>query len=413
MANGPVRGAPESEPAGKERLFTANFLLACFITLASFASFYFLLATLPVYIVAIGGNEAQVGLIIGVFSGTTVLLRPFVGRAADDFGRRLFIVAGSAVLAAASALYPFASTVLLLLGLRVFHGVGWASFGTATSALVADVAPRSRRGEAMGYYGMFTNLAMAVGPALGVMLMQRYSFPVLFFAAAGVALVSVALALLVREPVRSAPPAAANPGEGLIERSALFPALVLTLATITYGSIVSFLPLFATKQGIGNPGVFFTVFAFVLIVARGFTGRLSDRYGRAATIAPGLLLAALGLAMLSTASSLAAFLGVAVLYGLAFAAFQPALMALVVDRAAPHRRGAAMGTFSSAMDLGIGLGSVIWGVVAQLAGYEAMYLASAAVALLALAAFLLGDRREKALARSVGAHAEKSERREP
>ncbi len=379
--------------AGREPLLTTNFLLACFITLAAFTSFYFLLATLPAYVQTVGGSEAQVGLIIGVFSLTALLLRPFVGKAADDYGRRVFILAGTAVLALSGGLYIVTSSVLLLLGLRMLHGVGWAAFGTATSALVADVAPGSRRGEAMGYYGMFTNLAMAVGPAAGVMLMQTYSFPVLFLASAGVALVAVVLALVVREPGRVGDPhAAGGPAGGVIETSSLFPALILLLTAATYGSIVSFLPLFAGERGLGNPGVFFTVYALVLLVARGFTGRLSDRYGRAAVIAPGLVLAAVALWLLATASALPTFVVVATLYGLAFAAIQPALIALVVDRAAPQRRGAALGTFTSAMDLGIGLGSIVWGVVAQQAGYEAMYAAAGAVALAALLVFLAGAR---------------------
>ena len=393
-------GVDAAQPgAPKEALFTRNFLLACVITLASFTSFYFLLTTLPVYITTIGGSEAEVGLIIGVFSATTVVLRPFIGRAADEHGRRAFVLAGNAILALAGGLYALTTSVVLLLSLRVFHGVGWASFGTSANTLVADIAPRSRRGEAMGYYGMFSNLAMAVGPALGVILMKSYSFAVLFAGSAAFAVLSLLLTLLLREKRANHPaalPATARsraPG-GLIERSALFPALVLTLTAITYGSIVSFVPLYAAKQGIDNPGLFFTVYAIVLILARGFTGQISDRFGRAIVIAPGLVLAAVALWLLSTASSQSTFVLVAVLYGLAFAAAQPALMALVVDRAAPNRRGAAMGTFSAAMDLGIGLGSVVWGIVAQMAGYHTLYLASGCVALLAAIVFVVGWRAQ-------------------
>lgn len=378
----------------KERLFTRDFLLACFVTFFSFASFYLLLATLPVYIVHIGGGEAEVGLIIGVFSATALVLRPFVGQASDERGKRLFIVAGNLVLALATGLYSLARSVALLLGLRVFHGVGWAAGGTAISALVADLAPRSRRGEAMGYFGMFNNLAMAVGPALGVMVMNASGFEVLFAAAAALAVVALLLALPLREPARAARPPGTERG-GVIERSALFPSLVLTLMAMTYGSIVSFVPIYGASQGIENPGIFFTVYAAVLIVARAFTGQISDRYGRPVVIVPGLGLAGAALWVLSTAAALPSFLLAAVLYGLAFAAVQPALMALVVDRAAPNRRGAAMGTFSTAMDLGIGSGSMIWGVVAQTAGFTAMYTASATVAVLALAVFLAGTLRRR------------------
>ena len=405
---------PTPYPAGemsKEPLLTKNFVLACLITLASFSSFYFLLATLPVYVIGeAGGTEAQVGLIIGVFSGTTVLLRPLIGWGADAWGRRLFIIAGNAIMALAGGLYALTRTVPLLLGLRVFHGVGWAAFGTSTSALVADVVPRHRRGEAMGYYGMFSNLAMAVGPALGIALMTGYSFNALFAASAAMGVVALGLSLFLSEPSKGRHPAsgavarppsqepAPSATRGVIEVTALFPGLVLALTSATYGSIVSFLPLFAFSERItDNPGVFFTVYAVVLIVARGFTGQISDRYGRPAVIAPGLLLAAVALWVLAAADTLALLLVVAVLYGLAFAAVQPAIMAMVVDRAAPERRGAAMGTFSAAMDLGIGVGSIVWGIVAQAAGYHAMYLASGGVALVALAVFLVGVRRRLSL----------------
>ncbi|MCL5108940.1 MAG: MFS transporter [Chloroflexi bacterium] len=389
------RTAPAAAGAAKEPLLSRNFVLACLITLASFSSFYFLLTTLPFYVIGeAGGSKDQVGLIIGVFSVTTVLLRPFIGRAADDWGRRVFIVAGSAIMALAGGLYTLTRTVPLLLSLRVFHGVGWASFGTATNALVADVVPRSRRGEAMGYYGMFSNLAMAIGPALGIAMMRGAGFTALFVASAALGVVALLLSLGLSDPARGGrAPRPAPVGGGLLERTALFPGLVLALTSVTYGSIVSFLPLFAVETKItDNPGIFFTVYAVVLIVARGFTGQISDRFGRPAVIAPGLLLAALALGLLATTNSLWSLLAVAVLYGLGFAAVQPAIMAMVVDRAAPQRRGAAMGTFSAAMDLGIGLGSVIWGFVAQAAGYHAMYVASGGVALLALVVFLAGLR---------------------
>jgi MFS family permease len=303
---------------------------------------------------------------MGIFSATTVLLRPFVGKSADHRGRRVFILLGTCILALCAGLYTFARTVPLLLGLRVIHGVGWASFGTSINALVADVVPRSRAGEAMGYYGMFSNLAMAIGPAIGVILMTGYSFTVLFLASATLAVVSALLSSAIREPRRTASPVETKVGnQGIIGRTALFPSLILTLITITYGSIVTFVPLYAAKQGIGNPGFFFTACAIALIAARGFTGQLSDRYGQPAVIVPGLALATTALWILAGAGSFPAFLLAAWLYGLAFAAMQPAIMAMVVDRAAPSRRGAAMGTFSAAMDLGIGIGSVAWGIEEQ------------------------------------------------
>jgi MFS family permease len=402
---------PRATPtaAAREPLFTANFLLACLSSVSAFGSFYLLLATLPEYVLQVGGNESDVGFIIGVFSLTAVLLRVWIGRAADQRGPRLFMIVGSAVLAISSALYVLTRSVSSLLLLRVLHGAGWAAFGTAASAFVADIVPPARRGEAMGYYGMFSNLAMAVGPAAGIGLAKAFGYDVVFWVAAGLAAAGPVLTAAIRAPSHPAPlapaPASGPWGPRLrelvwryVERTSLFPSLVFALVTVTYGSIVSFLPIYAHKRGLENAGTFFTVYAVVLAGSRSFTGKLSDHYGRAAVIVPGMLAAAAALAVLAQASGLADFMVVAVLYGLAFAALQPALLALIADRAPFGRRGAAMGTFATAIDLGIGGGSFVWGAVAQRAGYDVMYTSSAAVALLALLVFLIGVRSTRARA---------------
>ncbi len=381
----------KAQGPAKEPLFTRDFLLASFASLSAFSSFYFLLATLPVYVLQVGGREAQVGLIVGLFSATAVLLRLPLGRASDERRKRPILLVGAGVLAASGLLYLLATNVKLLAGLRVMHGAGWALFGTTISALVAEIAPASRRGEAMGYYGMAANLAMAVGPALGVLLMNRLSFTALFVAAAGMALVALGLTLVIREPPRT-PARPRSERGGVIERGAVVPSSVLWMVAVTYGAIIAFLPIYATRRGLENPGIFFTAYAVVLLLARGLTGKISDERGRAAVIVPGLVLCAAGLVVLALAQGVLAFIGAAVLYGLGFAALQPALMAMVVDRAPPGRRGAAMGTYSTAMDLGIGGGSFLWGLVAQWAGYSAMYFAAAGVVGMSLVAFLAGVR---------------------
>jgi MFS family permease len=382
-----------SPPPVRAPLFTRNFVLVWLITLTAFGSFYFLLATLPLYIIEIGASEAQVGLIIGVFASTALPLRLIVGREADVWGRRRLILGGCLVLLLSSVLYTWTISLPALLALRILHGAGWAAFGTAAAAVAADVVPPQRRGEGMGYYGMSINVAMVVGPIAGIFILQALSFLWVFLAAGAVAALSVVFAALLTEPHTQRP----NQRGPLLEPPALFPSAMLGMMALTYGSIVSFLPVFAVRRGLDNPGLFFTVFALALVLFRAPAGRLSDRYGRGATIIPGLVLAAAGLGLLSTAASVATFMVAAVLYGLAFALVQPALMALMVDRVSPARRGAAMGSFTAAMDLGIGGGAFLWGFVAQAAGFPAMYQAAAVAALVALGVFLAGSRRKSCL----------------
>lgn len=370
-----------------EKLFTKNFVLTTLSTAALFTSFYFLLVTLPTYIRdELGGSKSQIGLIIGVFTISAVLLRPHLGRAVDRRGRKNILIAGLLVFLLSMLLYDYTASVASLLMLRVLHGIGWGAATTAAITLIADIAPVHRRGEAMGVYGMAANVAMAAAPVLSWILLQSYNYSTLFAAGAAIALVSLIVVLPVSETV------VVHPKTPLFNREAFFPSALMFTVTVTYGSIVSFLPLFIEQQGImANPGIFFTVFAVTLIIIRVLAGKLSDIKGRRFVLVPGMILVTLGLWLLSTADSLWIFLASALLYGLGFGSVHPALMALLVDRVSVQGRGAAMGTFSAAFDLGIGVGSILLGIVLQFAGFTVMYLLSGLIVLAGTVWFITGN----------------------
>lgn len=358
-----------------ETLLSRNFILTSLSTFTLFTSFYFLLITLPIYIEKIGGTESEIGLILGVFTISAVLLRPFIGKEVDRRGRKIILVLGIIIFFLSMLLYDFTKNVTSLLLLRVLHGIGWGAATTAATTLIADIAPPNRRGEAMGIFGMASNVAMAIGPALSMMLLLEYDFPILFSISAGISFISLLLVLPISETM------VVHPKTPLFSREALFPSALMFMISLTYGSIVSFLSLFAQKQGISNPGIFFTVFALTLILVRALAGKLSDIKGRKFVIIPGMILIAAGLGVLSTASALGSFLAAALLYGLGFGLVHPSLMAYLVDMVSDRGRGAAMGTFTAAFDLGIGAGSIVFGFILQYFDFQVMYMLSGLIAL--------------------------------
>ena len=378
----------EAAGGSKARIFTLNFVLACSGTFAFFSSFQLLLPTLPIYIVQIGGSQAEIGLLIGVFTVSAVALRPFIGRDVDKRGRRRYMLLGAFIFFASGVLYNFVTDVPALLLLRLFHGAGIAAYTTAAAALVADLAPRGRMGEAMGYYGMFPNVAMAVAPALGIPLVNNFSFTVLFIASAVTALMAILLTAPISETDDGS--SEVRPPSALFSQKALFPSFLVFCLTLTYGAIVSFLPIYAKQSDImDNPGLFFTVYAIVLIAVRSIAGRLSDVYGRQAVIIPGLVIISVAMVLLSVSSSITMLLLVAALYGAGFGTVHPALMAFLVDKVGQTQRGAAMGTFTAAFDLGIGLGSILWGVVLQMSGFGLMFFVAGLMPLAGVLAFPL------------------------
>ncbi|MCS6927037.1 MAG: MFS transporter, partial [Candidatus Binatia bacterium] len=355
-------------------------------------SMFLLFAVLPLFVVQeLKGLESQVGLIMGAFAVSAVLARPASGRLVDRWGRKAGLSLGSLIYCIAPALYTQVTSVPVMTGLRFFHGIGIAVYTTAGSVMVADISPPSRRGEAMGYYGMALNLSMAIGPALGAALIKPIGFVGLFWLSAALALASLLLIQLLHEPRHlhshgHAPPAPPP----LFSRAALFPGFIALCMTVTFGAVVSFLPLFVQAHHLGNPGLFFTVYSTVVIVTRPLAGRWSDRFGRSAVIIPGMFILGVSMIILAYTTSMIGLLAAAVLQGLGFGGVHPSIMALMVDRSTIHDRGPALATLMAAFDIGVGLSAIGLGMVLEHTNFTIMYLCAAGVAFIGTGAALTG-----------------------
>ena len=373
----PESPSPSQRP---EALFTRDFILLCLGTFLFAGSMFLLFAVLPVFVVEeLHGADSQVGLIMGAFALSALLVRPMTGRLVDQWSRKTLLSIGALIYCLAPALYTQVESVPVMLGLRLFHGLGIAAYTTAAGVIVADLAPPSRRGEGMGYYGMSLNLAMTIGPALGVMLIGSIGYNALFWLCAVLALGSLVLSQLIQEPARA--PQVGPPSRQWVSRTALFPGFIAVCMTFTFGAVVSFLPLFVKASNLGNPGIYFSVYSIVVVVSRPFAGRLSDRFGRAAVIVPGLGCLAVAMIALAFSSTLPGILIAAALQGLGFGGVQPSIMALVVDRSPTHERGAALATLMGAFDVGVGLSSILLGAVLEYTDFTVMFLCAGGVAL--------------------------------
>jgi MFS family permease len=364
-------------------LFTRDFLLLCASSFLFSSSMFLLFAVLPLFVVQeLKGAQSQVGLIMGAFAVSSVLSRPGSGRMVDLWSRKAGLSLGALIYCVAPALYTQVGSVPMMLGLRFFHGIGIAVYTTSGSVLAADLCPPTRRGEGMGYYGMSMNLAMTVGPALGAALVEVIGFTGLFWLSSSLALASLLLVQFVGEPHRAHGPAQGGVQRpSLFSRAALFPGFIAMCMTMTFGTVVSFLPLFVRDHGLGNPGLFFTVYSIVVVASRPFAGQWSDRFGRMAVIIPGMALLAVAMIFLAYATTQWGLLGSAVLQGLGFGCVHPAIMAWVVDRSTIHDRGPALATLMGAFDLGMGLSAIGLGIVLQHTSFTVLYLCAGGIAL--------------------------------
>ncbi|MGO4348784.1 MFS transporter [Paenibacillus sp. MCAF9] len=372
-----------------ERLWTKSFILMTIGNLFLFNAFYMLYPTLPLFIKQLGGNESQVGLAMGAFMLSAVILRPLVGGLLDRFGRRPFIIWGLILFILAMYLYNWVGGIAVLLGLRILHGMSWAVSTTATMTAITDMIPSTRRGEGMGWFSTSMTLAMAIGPMFGIWVAQNRSYSDLFLIA--VVLAAGALFLMLGAKMPFQPKAGPRKIE-LFEKSVLPVAASVFFLFIAYGGITTFVPLFAESIQV-NSGAFFLAFAATLALSRPISGKLSDRYGEIFVIVPALVITIGALIVLSLSSGLMGVLLSAILYGIGFGSAQPALQAATIRLAHPNRIGVANASISTANDLGIGLGAIMLGSVSQYASYKVLFIVSALSVAISLILFTLFAKR--------------------
>ena len=356
-------------------------------TFLHFASFYYLLATLPLYIQDLGGSIFQVGLIIGVFSVSSLATRPLFGAWMDRAGRKRFLLAGAAIYVVASLGYLVIPSVPGLLVWRVFHAMGLATFSTAAASLSGDLAPPERRGTTMGIFGLAQPAALSVGPAVGAAVLAASSYPLLFLFTSFTALLALACVLPIPEgktPKPAGPVTVATwrlPG---VLPSVAVSATLQFAASIAYGTFVSFVAVVARERGLAVVGASFTLLALSSLGIRLVAGRLYDSWGPRAILPPALISLAIGMALLGVTANAPGFLLASVLAGAGIGGTHTTLLARVVERCPAEHRGSAVALFISCWELGVGGGTILMGRLAEAVGFRGMYLVAAALCLCGL-----------------------------
>lgn len=386
------------------KLWTKDFLLICLANLLIFTSFYFLLPTLPVFVMEqLKGNESNVGYIMGILSLTAVLVRPIAGYLLDAVGRKKIVFIALIFFILAMGSYGLVTSLALLFVLRTLHGLAWGFTTTGVGTVATDIVPPARRGEGMGYYGLSNTLAMAVGPSLGLFILQKANFNILFISSFMIA----ALALVAFLGI-SFQDDTIKPIKGKMTFESVFEPRVFSLSwlmfflAVGYGGIVTFITLYGKEIGVQNAGIYFLVYAITLLVVRPLAGKSFDKNGPVKIMFIGFLAVILAFFLLYMAKGNAMFIASAVAMGIGFGIVHPTAMAMAINRVEPFRRGAANGTVFSAFDLGIGLGSILLGILSEKVGLSYMYLSCSFIAIIPLVLFYLKDAKEFRGSKPVG-----------
>ena len=400
----------------KEKLLTWRYGTIMFADLLPRVCGTMQITLFPLYMIESGFSTTIAGLTTTAFMLAAVAFRPVSGKLVDSKGRYLGIIIGAVVNLLASGFFIFEIPAWLFLTMIGLLGLGFCFLGTGLMTLATDIIPKSRMSEGIGYLGLTQTIARAFLPLLALALKDAFGYRVTFAVAFVIAAVTV-LSVSSLKPGRKKTGASDRDTGGvsetyaedsssmsrsskkeaiwekLVDKDALKPSTVMLFIMFASSSVQTFLVVHAISKGIGNPGVFFTANAIAIAVARLSVGKISQKYGSVAVLAPGMGLMSLSMVGMYSSANMAILMISGALYGLGLGMVQPELNSLAVLAARDERRGLANSTFFMAMDLGQAVGASVMGVVAGYAGLGSIFLTGAIFVAITLFGYLMLNRR--------------------
>ena len=362
----------------KEVLWNREYIKVMVANFSLFFAFYILTPLLPIYLSEhFGASKDVIGLVLSGYTVAALLFRPFSGYVVDSFDRKKVLVFFMLLSFLFYGLYLLAGTLLLFALVRTLHGGPFGGCTVANSTVAIDVLPSSRRNEGIGYYGLSNNIATAIAPTAGIALYKYFdNFNILFVVALLFALLSTVVAASVKLPTR---PVLADKKKLSLDRFFLirgwFIGANMVFFAICYGVMSNYLAIYA-KETLGitsGSGTFFLLLSIGLILSR-LQGGKSLREGKLVRNAGvGILISTVGYTVFIISPHPVCFYASALLVGLGNGHLWPAFQNMIISVAHHNERGTANSTLLTSWDLGMGIGIVLGGVIAEYLGYAAAF----------------------------------------
>lgn len=384
-----------------DRLITRPFVIVTVCALVFFIYIGILVPIVPLFVEGpLGAGEFGIGLTIATFAITAVAARPFLGRIADRYGRRVLMVVGAGGAALAGMASGQVDEFWQLLVMRGITGVGEAAVFVGAATLIADLSPADRRAEGASYFSVAVYGGIGIGPIIGEWALDDTEFGRAFFIAGLFALLSALLALAAPDRVATVESgvddhadlvvladAGTVPGTGrrrLIHPAAVMPGIVLASGVAAFATFSAFVPDYARDVGLATSGGLFAVYSLVSLLVRVFGATWPDRLGPRRTVTIAQVNVLIALLILATIPTVAALWVAAVFIGFGMALNYPSLFALVVNKVNDRERASAISSFTMFFEIGSAIGGLAIGALAQAVGKQHGFFGGVACCLIGL-----------------------------
>jgi MFS family permease len=366
----------------KERLWTRDFITVSVINFLIALIFYLLMVTIASYAVdKFHASTSVAGLVAGIFIIGALCGRIVSGRIIEGIGSKKILMAGAIFFIITSALYFGVINLPLLLINRFLHGVAFGVSSTATGTIVAKIIPYNRRGEGIGYFSMSVMLAAALGPFVGILLIQHADYKMIFIVTLISAIICFAISLVVSEPVHKLLMQDQDNAKksfnisDFLEVKAIPISIVASIIGFNYSGVMTFISLYSKQIHLEEAACFFfLVYAVAVLASRPFSGRLLDVKGANVVVYPCLFIFAIGMLLLSQAGHGITLLSAGAIIGLGYGNFLSCAQAISIKVTPHHRLGLATATYFIFLDIAFGLGPFLLGFLIPFTGYRGLYL---------------------------------------
>ncbi len=382
----------------KDRLFSPSY---CCILAANFLlyfGFWLLIPLLPFYLKEeYGLTESIIGIILSCYTISALTVRPFSGYLLDTFARKPLYILAYGIFTSLFLGYIVGGTLTAFILFRVAHGLAFGTVTVGGNTVVVDIMPSSRRGEGLGYYGLANNIAMSVGPMTGLFLHGNLSYDLIFLVSLSICLIGFCLALCVKTKPKPAVERPAISLDRFILLRGIPASVALLLLSIPYGATTNFVAMYVEHIGLQvMPGLFFVLLAAGMGISRLFSGRLVDKGYVTECIHYGFYLVIAAFLLLSSWETLMhhfpqgakiCFFIVPMLQGIGFGIIFPAYNSLYINLAQKNQRATATSTYLTSWDIGIGIGIMASGIIAEHTSFATVYFIGAILSLISMIYF--------------------------
>jgi len=380
----------------KDKLVTTSYCLIIAANFLFFFGFWLLMPVLPFYLQEVfGANKAHIGMILSCYTVAALCIRPFSGFLLDTFARKPLYLVAYFLFTSMFGGYLLSGTLTLFILFRIIHGISFGMTTVGGNTIVIDIMPASRRGEGLGYYGLSNNIAMSIGPMTGLFLHEAgASYTLIFCCSLAACLLGFLCATMVKTPYKA--PVKREPVslDRFILLKGIPAGISLLLLSIPYGMTTNYVAMYAQQIGMDAPtGFFFTFMAIGMAVSRLMSGRQVDRGKITQVIQAGLYLVVISFFLLSAcvyviqwnpAACVVLFYIISLMLGIGFGIMFPAYNTLFVNLAPNSQRGTATSTYLTSWDVGIGIGMIGGGYIAEISTFDKAYLAGACLTVVSL-----------------------------